>query len=74
MKVQMKTLTPVSDKIQHGEGNTTYIPIKWDFLLLVRNDDTVFHSFESAGPLGVIQMKNSLFISFEAYQTYLNFY
>jgi hypothetical protein len=38
MKMEMKTLTPVSDAIYGGEGATTFIPIKWDFVLLIKEE------------------------------------
>ena len=69
----MKAITPVKDYIYNHDGKTVFLPIKWNFVLLSKVQGTFF-SYEQYGPLSLIQSKQSIFITFESYQTYLNYY
>ena len=69
----MKTLTPVKDHIYNHDRKTVFLPIVWNFLLLAKIPGS-YHSFEQYGPLSLMQSKSSIFITFESYQTYLNYY
>jgi hypothetical protein len=54
-----------------------HIPLKWAFVFLCSETNsgaTNFYNYERGGPLSVLQLRTSIFFTFEAIKKYLDFY